>query len=68
MIWLSAEIVNLLWPRPVNTEWYLNWGSIIMTVVLGVLGGLIVLRTVRPAPAAANARRSASVAAEAEDT
>jgi hypothetical protein len=65
VIWLSAEIVNLLWPRPVNTEWYLNWGSIIMTVVLGVLGTLIVLRKVRPAPAAA---AQAPVAAEAEDT
>ena len=68
MIWLTAEIVNLLWPRPVNTEWYLNWGSNIMTVVLGVVGGLIVMRTVRPATDAANARRSASVVAEAEDT
>jgi amino acid transporter len=68
VIWLTAEIVNLLWPRPVNSEWYLNWGSIIMTVVLGVLGGLIVMRTVRPATDAANARRSASVAAETEDT
>ena len=47
VIWLSAEIVNLLWPRPVNSEWYLNWGSIIMTVVLGALGGLIALRNVR---------------------
>jgi hypothetical protein len=37
-------------------------------VVLGVLGGLIVMRTVRPATAAANARHSASVAAETEDT
>jgi amino acid transporter len=47
VIWLSAEIVNLLWPRPVNSEWYLNWGSIIMTVVLGVPGGLIALRNGR---------------------
>jgi hypothetical protein len=52
----------------VNSEWYLNWGSIIMTVVLGVVGGLIVLRKVRPGTdAAANAPRSASVAAEVED-
>jgi amino acid transporter len=65
VIWLSAEIVNLLWPRPVNSEWYLNWGSIIMTAVLGVLGALIVLRKVRPSPAAA---AQAPVAAEAEDT
>ena len=35
VVWLSAEIVNLLWPRAVNSEWYLNWGAIIMTGVLG---------------------------------
>ena len=47
VVWLSAEIVNLLWPRAVNSEWYLNWGAIIMTGVLGVLGGLICLRSFR---------------------
>jgi amino acid transporter len=66
VIWLSAEIVNLLWPRPVNTEWYLNWGSIIMTVVLGLLGGLIVLRKARPGAPGPD-RPGAPVAAEAED-
>jgi amino acid transporter len=65
VIWLSAEIVNLLWPRSVNSEWYLNWGSIIMTGVLGVLGGLICLRSFRPGSPAAVIRRPASVAAEA---
>lgn len=68
VVWLSAEIVNLLWPRPVNSEWYLNWGSIIMTVVLGVLGGLIVLWKARPGSSAAGpAQRAAPVVAEAED-
>jgi amino acid transporter len=69
VVWLSAEIVNLLWPRPVNSEWYLNWGSIIMTVVLGVLGGLIVLWKARPGSSAAGpAQRAAPVVTEAEDT
>src|SRR5215467_14188159 len=68
VIWLSAESVNLLWPRPVNTEWYLNWGSIIMTVVLGLLGGLIALRNARRGPGTAGpVQRAAPVAAEAED-
>jgi hypothetical protein len=68
VVWLSAEIVNLLWPRPVSSEWYLNWGSIIMTVVLGLLGGLIALRNVRPGPGApGRPRPAAPVAAEAED-
>jgi hypothetical protein len=63
--WLSAEIVNLLWPRSVNSAWYLNWGSIIMTGILGVLGGLICLRSFRPGAPAAAARRPAPVAAAA---
>jgi amino acid transporter len=73
LIWLSAEIVNLLWPRTVSTEWYLNWGSIIMTGALGVLGGLICLWSFRhgsPAAQAAQAdraRRPAPVSAEGDD-
>jgi hypothetical protein len=52
----------------VNSEWYLNWGSIIMTVVLGALGGLIALRNIRRGThTAAPVRRAAPVAAEAED-
>jgi amino acid transporter len=58
VVWLSAEIVNLLWPRTVSTEWYLNWGSLIMTGALGVLGGLLVLRSFRPDPPAARAAQA----------
>jgi amino acid transporter len=65
VIWLSAEIVNLLWPRSVNSAWYLNWGSIIMTGILGVLGGLICLWSFRPGSPAGVVRRSAPVVAEA---
>ena len=65
VVWLSAEIVNLLWPRAVNSEWYLNWGAIIMTGVLGVLGGLICLRSFRPGSPAMLAQRTDIVAAEA---
>jgi len=79
VVWLTAEIVNLLWPRPVSTEWYLNWGAIIMTVVLGVLGVLISLWAFRPGSPAAETWRthtgadpapvqlSAPLAAEADD-
>jgi amino acid transporter len=68
VIWLSAEIVNLLWPRTVGPDWYLNWGSLIMTGVLGVLGALICLRSFRTgSPAAAAAQRPEPVAAEAEE-
>jgi len=57
VIWLSAEIVNLLWPRTVSTDWYLNWGSLIMTGILGVLGALMCLRSFRRGSPAAAAQR-----------
>jgi hypothetical protein len=63
-VWLTAEIVNLLWPRDVNSEWYLNWGAIIMTGVLGVLGALICLWSFRPGSPALVAQRTDEVAAE----
>jgi amino acid transporter len=62
VIWLTAEIVNLIWPRTVNSEWYLNWGVLIMTGVLGVLGGLLALRSSRPGSSDA----TTALAAEAE--
>src|SRR5215470_16455618 len=34
VVWLSAEIVNLLWPRKVYSQWYLNWGALLMTAIL----------------------------------
>jgi amino acid transporter len=68
VIWLSAEIVNLLWPRTVSADWYLNWGSLLMTGALGVLGALISLRAFRrSSPAAVAAQRPEPVTAEAEE-
>jgi amino acid transporter len=66
-VWLTAEIVNLLWPRDVNTEWYLNWGAIIMTVVLGLVGALIVWRTFRKGAPAGGTESRAAMAAKADD-
>ena len=37
-IWIVFEAVNIAWPRPVNPQWYLNWGVIIMMGTLGLLG------------------------------
>jgi len=66
-VWLTAEIVNLLWPRPVNTEWYLNWGAIIMTVLLGLAGALIAWRTFRPGATADDSESLAAVVSRADD-
>jgi amino acid transporter len=37
-VWIVLETVNIAWPRDLYGVWYLNWGLIIMTVIVGVLG------------------------------
>jgi amino acid transporter len=66
-VWLTAEIINLVWPRPVFSEWYLNWGAIIMTAVLGLVGALIVWRTFRRGAPAGGTESRAALVAEADD-
>jgi amino acid transporter len=66
VIWLTVEIVNLAWPRTVTSDWYLNWGIIIMTGALAVLGAVIALRSFRPGSPAVQAQQPPAVA-EAEE-
>jgi amino acid transporter len=66
-VWLTAEIINLVWPRPVFSEWYLNWGALIMTGVLGLVGALIVWRTFRRGAPAGGTESRAAVVAEPDD-
>ena len=66
-VWLTAEIINLVWPRPVFSEWYLNWGAIIMTAVLGLVGALIVWRTFRRGTPEGGTESRAAMVAEADD-
>lgn len=38
-IWISAETINIAWPRNAYAGvWYLNWSIVIMAVVLAALG------------------------------
>jgi amino acid transporter len=53
VLWLTLEIINLAWPRTVTSDWYLNWGIIIMTGVLGVVGAMISWRVFKPGSPAA---------------
>jgi hypothetical protein len=56
-VWMIAEIINIAWPR--NTYggvWYLNWGIVLVIVVLGVLGALVCGYVFRPGGEAATAR------------
>ncbi len=64
VVWLTAEIVNLVWPRAVYSDWYLNWGVLIMTGVLGIIGGLLCWRAF-PGVAAAAAATEVTAAEEA---
>jgi amino acid transporter len=60
-VWITLEAINIAWPRPVFGVWYLNWGLLIMTGILGVLGVLVCARVLRPGSpgAEAAAQRSA---------
>ncbi|HEY6278275.1 MAG TPA: APC family permease [Streptosporangiaceae bacterium] len=66
-IWLTAEIVNLVWPRPVNSAWYLNWGVLIMTGLLGVVGAIICWWAFRPGSAGAQAAHVTHAVIDVED-
>jgi amino acid transporter len=37
-VWIVLETINIAWPRDLYGTWYLNWGLLIMTGVLAVLG------------------------------
>jgi amino acid transporter len=53
-VWMIAEIINIAWPR--NTYggvWYLNWGIVLVIVVLGVIGVLVSAYIFRPGGQAA---------------
>ncbi len=47
-VWIILEIVNIAWPRRLTGVWYVDWGVLIMTAGLGVLGVLLSARVFRP--------------------
>jgi amino acid transporter len=54
-VWMIAEIINIAWPRNTYGVWYLNWGIVLVIVVLGVLGALVSAYVFRPGGEAATA-------------
>jgi amino acid transporter len=46
-VWITLEAINIAWPRPIFGVWYLNWGLLIMTGILGVLGVIVCARVFR---------------------
>lgn len=63
-VWIVFETINIAWPRPANGAWYLNWGLIIMTGILGAAGIGICAWVFRPA--APGAASGSLVAVEAD--
>jgi amino acid transporter len=47
-VWITLESINIAWPRPIYGVWYLNWGLLIMTAALGVLGVILSAWFFRP--------------------
>jgi amino acid transporter len=47
-VWIVFETINIAWPRPSTGVWYLDWGLLIMTGVLGVAGFGICAWVMRP--------------------
>jgi amino acid transporter len=67
-VWVLFEIVNVLWPRSIYDSWYLNWGLLLMSGILGVVGGVVcrqVFRAGVPEPSPSTASSSAAEGAEA---
>jgi len=60
--------VNLLWPRAVYGDWYLNWGVLIMTGALGVIGGLLCWRVLPAGPPGEVITEERAVQAPARET
>jgi amino acid transporter len=50
-VWIVLETINIAWPRDLYGTWYLNWGLLIMTGVLSVIGFFVMQWAFRPRPA-----------------
>ncbi len=40
-VWLVFELVNIAWPRDDAAPWYSQWGVVLITVIIGAIGGLV---------------------------
>lgn len=48
-VWIVLETINIAWPRDLYGVWYLNWGLVIMTVIVGLLGVAVMSWVFNPA-------------------
>ncbi len=40
-VWVIFELINISWPRDDTAPWYIQWGVVIMLIVLGGLGLIV---------------------------
>jgi amino acid transporter len=66
-VWIVFETVNVAWPRNFNPQWWLNWGLILMTAILGVIGVVMCTRIFRGRTDGASGAASAGERAPAVD-
>lgn len=48
--WLVFEIVNIAWPRLPGTAWYVNYGAVLMVILVAVAGAGVRAAMRRPVP------------------
>jgi len=40
-IWLLFELVNISWPRDTSAPWYVQYGVVIIVVIIATVGAVI---------------------------
>ena len=63
-VWIVAQSINIAWPRKLNSEWYLNWGIVLTTAVLGAIGYVLSTRIFRASGANGNRIADSATAEE----
>jgi protein-S-isoprenylcysteine O-methyltransferase Ste14 len=66
-VWIVFETINVAWPRDFNPQWWLNWGIILMSAALGLIGIVMCTRIFRGRTNGASGVASSDEAATAVD-
>jgi amino acid transporter len=48
-VWIVLQSINIAWPRDLYGVWYLNWGLLLMTAAIAVLGMAVMSWVFNPA-------------------
>ncbi|MDX6324725.1 MAG: hypothetical protein QOK15_1079 [Nocardioidaceae bacterium] len=47
-VWIVFQTINIAWPRDLYGVWYLNWGLVIMTAIMALLGAAVMAWAFNP--------------------